>query len=204
MTFTRIILLDSFRWIRRKKTQFICSVPSTNQILKSEFLMEKQTSQRLVTVQIPLKFLLLIWSRLYSLLPSVSSSVNTSHRDTSSAKATSIKQETFFIAQHQGHKGQKGRERARQHETCTATFSVALRRYFSPGHWHCVQKSAKKNIPALQRAPVPRQCVRNEKKSNAVSHFFHITGALYRTGNLETVVHRINNCFQEVGTGKPR
>lgn len=113
-----------------------------------------------------MKFLLLIWSRLYSLLPSASSSVeHPSQRANSHIQHKSHRHQTrtLFTAQHQGHKGQKGRERTRQHETCAATCCVGLRRYFSPGHC-CVQESAKKNIPASQRAHVPPQWIRNGKK----------------------------------------
>lgn len=114
--------------------------------------------------EFPLKFLLLIWSRLYSLLPSVSSSVEHPSERHIQQKSHRHQTRTLFTAQHQGHKGQKGKERTRQHQICAATCCVGLRRYFSPGHWHRVQESGKKNIPASQRAPVPHQCVRNEKK----------------------------------------
>lgn len=115
--------------------------------------------------EFPLKFLLLIWSRLYSLLPSVSSSVEHPPQRHIQHKSHRHQTRTLFTAKHQGHKGQKGeRERTRQQQTCAATCCVGLRRYLSPGHWHCVQESAKKNIPASQRAPVPPECVRSEKQ----------------------------------------
>lgn len=111
-----------------------------------------------------MKFLLLIWSRLYSLLPSPSSSVEHPSQRQIQCKSHRHQTRTLFTAQHQGHKGQKGRGRTRQHETCAATCCVGLRRNFSPGHWYCVQESAKKNILASLRAPIPPQCIRNEKK----------------------------------------
>lgn len=112
----------------------------------------------------PLKLLLLIWSRTLLFAAFCFLLYRTPIRDTESTTATGIKQEHSFLHSTKVTRV-KNRERTRQHETCAATCSVGLRRYFSPGHWHCVQKPVKKNIPASQRAPVPPQCVRNERKN---------------------------------------
>lgn len=159
--------IPRFIWIDQKEGNWVhlfCPFYSPNLEIRRISHGETNISKADNGAEFPLKFLLLIWSRLYSLLPSVSSSVEYPSERHIQQKSHRHQTRTLFTAQHQGHKGQKGRERTRQHQICAATCCVGLRRYFSPGHWHRVQESGKKNIPASQRAPVPHQCVRNEKK----------------------------------------
>lgn len=137
--------------------------------------MEKQIPQKLITGQ-SFHSSFCFWSGpgLYSLLPSVSSSVEHPSQETHPAqKPQASNKNTLSCTASRSQGPKREREDKAARDLCSHLLCGCLRRYFSPGHWHCVQKSAKKNIPASQRAPVPPQCVRNEKKLCCITFFPH-------------------------------
>lgn len=149
----------------RNSVHLFCPFYWTNLEIRRISHGETNTSKVDNGAEFPFKFLLLIWSRTWLFAAFCFLLCRTPITETHPAqKPQASNKNTLSCTAPRSQGPKREREDKAARDLCSHLLCGCLRRYFSPGHWHCVQKSAKKNIPASQRAPVPPQCVRNKKK----------------------------------------